>query len=251
MLVLIFNKRQVCSSEFLLILCVVCGPVLGSPSLATARSVMGPGTRGWAEAFAVAPPSRPQHKVVIVRGAHGVKHVGVVRNMELFPVAEHLIKTKVVAAEVLHVVFLQRPLNDLRGVVLARQQNAFVDVAVADALHTDADDAGVGDLFVVEWLRGRAGTRGRGRFWTGTKRGRTQVWMGRAAGRTGQTRTWRRHGEVLSDVVEGAGERLKFEPEWIWIGHSELLHVRAAGSRGAHADLVTMCPSRRAVTARS
>lgn len=135
--------------------------------------------------FPVAPPTLPQHKVIIVCGAHGVKHVGFVRNVELFPVAEHLVKSKVIAAEILHVVLLQCPLYDLRSVVLARQQNALVHISVADALYADVDDAGVRDLFVVEWLwsgRGtRGGTGGEDRVWTGTQRSWTQVWMGRAA----------------------------------------------------------------------
>lgn len=57
--------------------------------------------------------------------------------------AEHLIKSIIVGAEILHVVLLQRPLYDLRSVVLARQQNALVHISVAGALHTDVDDAGV------------------------------------------------------------------------------------------------------------
>lgn len=173
----------------------------------------------------MAPPSLPQHEVVVVRGAHGVEHVGLVGNVELFPVMEHLVQTEVIAAEVLHVVLLQRPLHDLRSVVLARQQNALVDVAVAAALHADADDAGVRDLFVVERLRGVGRTWGRGRFWTGTQRGWTQVRVGRAARGTGQTGRRRRHGEVFGDVVEGPRERLELEPEGVRVGHSELLHV--------------------------
>lgn len=226
-------------SGLFLIVKLLRGLGLGS-SFAEAGFVVGTGTRGRAEALPVAPPSLPQHKVVIVRGAHGVKHVGFVRDVELFPVAEHLVKSKVGAAGVLHVVFLQRPLYDLGSVVLARQQDAFVDVAVGDALHGDADDAGVGDLFVVERLwSGTGARRGGGGGGTGTQGGGAQVWMGRAAaGGAGQTGRGREHGEVLGDIVERAGERLEFEPEWVWVGHSELLHVGAAGSRGANTDLI-------------
>lgn len=102
----------------------------------------------------VAPPALTQHKVVVGGGAHGVEHVGLVRDLELLPTEKHLAEAEVSVADVLHVVLLQRPLNDLRGVVLAGQQYALVDVPVTDALHADPDDARVGNLFVVEGLRG-------------------------------------------------------------------------------------------------
>lgn len=44
---------------------------------------------------------------------------------------------------------------------ISSHQYALVDVSVADALHADPDDARVGNLFVVEGLRGLRRAAGR------------------------------------------------------------------------------------------
>lgn len=91
--------------------------------------------------FPVASPALAQDKVIIGSGAHGVKHIGFVWNLELFSTAEHLVQAEIVAAHIVHVVLFKSSLNHLRCVVLTGQQNALVDVTIADALHTDPDDA--------------------------------------------------------------------------------------------------------------
>lgn len=88
----------------------------------------------------VAPPALMQHKVIVGRSAHGIKHIGFVWDLELFSIVEHLAEAEIMTADILHVVFFKSPLNHLRCVVLTCQQYALVDVPIADALHTDPDD---------------------------------------------------------------------------------------------------------------
>lgn len=98
-----------------------------------------------------------------------------------FPTVERLAEGEILAAEVPHVVFFKSSADHLGCVVLTGQlgmkqgrwgggqkvasqgcgrtgrrphQDALVDVPVADALHTDPDDAGVIDLLVVDGQRG-------------------------------------------------------------------------------------------------
>lgn len=101
----------------------------------------------------MAPPALAQDKFIVGSGAHGIKHIGFVRYLELFSVFEHLVEAKVTATEVLHVVLFKSSLNHLRCVLLTGQQYALIDVSIADTLHTDPDDTRVSNLFVVNRQR--------------------------------------------------------------------------------------------------
>lgn len=131
---------------------------------------------GRAKMSAVALPALAQDKVIVGRGAHGVKYVGFVRYLELFSIVEHLAEAEVIRADVLHVVLFKSSLNHLRRVVLTGQQYALVDVSVAERLHTDPDDTGVSDLLVVNRQHSLRRAAGR-RLWTQNQRGGAQVWM--------------------------------------------------------------------------
>lgn len=143
--------------------------------------------------FAVALPALTQNKVVVGRGAHCIKHISFVWNLELFVLGEHLAEAEVMAAQPLYIMFLQGPLDHLGGVVLAGQQYTLVDVAVVATLHTDPHDAGVSPLLVVDRQRGlgrgggTAGGGGRRSVWSCT-RGAAVVWWGGAAGVGGGSR---------------------------------------------------------------
>lgn len=101
----------------------------------------------------VGPPALTEHKVVVGGGAHGIKYIGFVRDLELFSIMELLAEAEIMAADLLHVVFFKSPLDHLRRVVLTGQQYALIDVSIADTLHTDSDDTRVGHLFVVDRQR--------------------------------------------------------------------------------------------------
>lgn len=93
-------------------------------------------------------------------------------------------------------------------------QYALVDVSVADALHTDPDDAWVINLLVVDGQRGRRRAAGRWLFggwgWfrvLNRRSAEVRVW-GAARG-AGESRTGGGHrGEVFSNIVQRAWERL-------------------------------------------
>lgn len=204
----------------------------------------------------VAPPALAQDKVVVGGGAHGIKHVGFVGDLQLFSAVELLKEAEVVTLDVLHVVFFESSLDHLRRVVLTGQQNAFVDVSIADTLHADPDDAQVGDLLVVDGQRGLRGAAGRRRrrrrLGAQQQRGGAEVRMGGAAGGAGQAGRGRRHGaEILGHVVEGAREGLQLESEEGRLRSREVLHVRAAGARRRNTDLISVGLSGSAVVGRS
>ena len=90
-------------------------------------------------------------------------------------------------------------------------QYALVDVASADALHTDPDDTWVSNLFVVDGQRSlRRAAGGWWRLSTRNQRRRAEVRVRGAAGGAGQTGGKGRHGgEILCNIVKGAWERLR------------------------------------------
>ena len=101
--------------------------------------------------------------------------------------------------------------SDLRNTSLLNHcshQYALVDVPIADGLHADPDDTRVGHLLVVD---GQHGLRRRGRLRAQDQRGGAEVWMRGAAGGAGQTGRGGHGagGEILCNVVERAGERLR------------------------------------------
>lgn len=130
-------------------------------SLGVAALGLSSRTGGGAQMSPVAPPALTQHKVIVGGGAHGIKYVGFVGDLELFSIVEHLAEVEIVAADILHVVLFKSPLNHLRCVVLTGQQYALVDVSIADTLHTDPDDTRVSNLFVVDGQHGLRRAAGR------------------------------------------------------------------------------------------
>lgn len=110
----------------------------------------------------------------------------------------------------------RKKLADLRKTGLHNQwphQYALVNVSVADALHTDPDDACVSNLLVVDGQRGRrraAGWRQRRGVRVQNQRGRAEVWVWGAARGPGQSGTGGGHGgEILCNVVKRAWQRLR------------------------------------------
>lgn len=109
-----------------------------------------------------------------------------------------------------------KKLADLRRTELHNQcshQNALVNVSIADALHTDPDDAWVSNLLVVDRQRNRrraAGCRQRRGVRVQNQRGRAEVWVWGAASGPGQSRTGGGHGgEILGNVVKRPWQRLR------------------------------------------
>lgn len=101
-----------------------------------------------------------EQEVKVCRCVHGIKHIGVVGNHQLFLIRNNL--HQLISLLWLHfqVVLCHSSSNHCWRLVLIRQQYALVEVAVA-VLQADSDDTCVLGLCVVEQdLRGRAGGQG-------------------------------------------------------------------------------------------
>lgn len=107
--------------------------------------------------------AHPEQEVEVCRRVHGVKHVGVVRNHQLFLVRNNL--HQLISLLWLHfqVVLCHSSSDHCWRLVLIGQQDALVEVSVA-VLQADSDDAGVLGLCVVEQglSGGAGGERGEG-----------------------------------------------------------------------------------------
>lgn len=105
-------------------------------------------------------PPDPEQEVKVGRRVHGVKHVAVVGNHQLFFIGNDLHQLISLLWLRLQVVLRHSSSDHCWRLVLVRQQDALVEVAVA-VLQAHSDDARVLGLCVVEQdLSGRAGGQG-------------------------------------------------------------------------------------------
>lgn len=84
----------------------------------------------------------PQHEVSRGGWAHGIEHVGVVRNQELSVPRKDLEELIVLDPGLGHIVFFQGSLDHGGGLVLTSEQDAPIQIAMV-IVDADPDDAGL------------------------------------------------------------------------------------------------------------
>lgn len=95
-----------------------------------------------------------QDKVIVGRGVHGVKNIGVVGDLQLLFLTDLLNQLIILGSLAVQVVFDHGFPHDCWSLILTRDQYALVHVPVVH-VQTDSDDAAVVHLLVVKWQRER------------------------------------------------------------------------------------------------